>query len=253
MAPGRLTEKAAIVTGGGSGIGRAVCEVFAREGASVAVLDINGQHASETVKLLLTNHQNTHCFIETDVSSVENVKEAFLKSQKELSKTCTILINCAGILRGDSFVNMKDDDFDDVIRVNLRGSFLTSREFLKSLENVEDSNGSIVNISSLVGKMSYFGQGSYCASKHGVLGITKTIAAEYPLHKIRCNAVLPGAIDTPMISSINPELLEQVRKTIPMGRIGKPEEVANACLFLASDESSYVNGACLEVTGGVGV
>nr|XP_039255875.1 estradiol 17-beta-dehydrogenase 8-like [Styela clava] len=253
MSLGRLVGKSTLVTGGGSGIGRAICQVFAREGASVAVIDINRDAVSETLDQLPRNHGNLHCAIEADVTSSGRVKHVFAEAKDKLSKTSTILVNNAGIIRGDLLLDMKDDDFDDVIRINLRGSFLMAREFLRSLKDATDINGSLVNIASIAGITGNFGNADYCASKHGVVGLTKSIALEYPKHKVRCNAVLPGITDTPMAQSFDPKKIEQGVRQIPMRRLAKPEEIANACLFFASDESSYVNGACLEVTGGLNV
>nr|XP_039256714.1 estradiol 17-beta-dehydrogenase 8-like [Styela clava] len=252
MNTGRLAGKAAIVTGGSSGIGQAICRVFAKEGASVAVLDIDKIGIEETVKYLPTKFGNKHCFIECDVSLSEDVAKAFKIAEENLNKKASILVNCAAILKSCFFNDIPEKDFDEIIKVNLTGVFLMSKKFIASMSNETNAGnrGSLINISSIAGIRGSFQAGSYCASKFAVVGLTKTIALEYPKHKVRCNAVLPGGIDTPMLAGSCENIGERFISQTPMQRLGKPEEVANACLFLASEESSYVNGACLEVTGG---
>nr|XP_039256715.1 estradiol 17-beta-dehydrogenase 8-like [Styela clava] len=246
MSSGRLAGKAALVTGGGRGIGRAVCQVFAKEGASVAVLDIDEDGIKETIKLLQSDQNNKHCAVKADVSSPEQVEQAFKTAQHNLDKQITILVNCAGILKGTTI-----KEFDEVIKVNLRGTYLMSQKFVASLENSgveEETRGIVVNLSSLAGIRASVVSSPYSASKFGVIGLTKTMALEFQKQKVRFNAVLPDMIDTPMLGGV--DRTENAIKQNPMQRLGKPEEVANVCLFLASDESSYVNGACIEVTGG---
>nr|XP_039272818.1 estradiol 17-beta-dehydrogenase 8-like [Styela clava] len=251
----RLSGKAAIVTGGGSGIGRSVSELFAREGCSVAVLDLNQDGMDETLKLLDTNHDNVHCTIKVDVSSSDQAKEAFKTAEEKLGKKITVLVNCAGIaIAPFSFDQTEETVFDDAIRVNLKGTFIMCKQFLLSLKsfrtNSNDTRGTVVNISSILATKCVAEQTSYTASKIGVVGMTKTMALEYEKHKVRCNAVLPGPTLTPMIQRFSREFLQPIMDKIPMKRMAKPEEVARCILFLACDESSFVNGACLEINGG---
>lgn len=250
----RLSGKVAIVTGGGSGIGRAVCQVFAREGASVAVLDINVEGMTKTIELLSTTDSNKHCKIKVDIVSSEQVKQSLEETEEKLGKKANIVVNCAGITKGGILTDVNENDFDDVIRINLKGTFLMCKEFVKSLKESDmDGNenlGTIVNISSISGIRGFIEHTSYASSKFGVIGLTKTTASEYQTHRVRCNAVLPGATETPILQNLSEEFINMTRSQIPMNRFAKPEEIANACLFLASDESSYVNGACLEVCGG---
>nr|XP_039265690.1 estradiol 17-beta-dehydrogenase 8-like [Styela clava] len=254
----RFSGKAAVVTGGGSGIGRSVSELFAREGCSVAVLDLNQDGMEETLKVLDFDHGNTHCTIKADVTSSDQAKEAFKTAEEKLGIKITVLVNCAGIATSpSSFDQMKETDFDNVIQVNLKGTFIMCKQFLLSLENFNtnsnDTRATVVNISSIAGIKGIGEMSNYVASKFGVVGITKTLALEYGNHKVRCNAVSPGLTTTPILKVFSRDFLKAIEEGIPMKRLAKPEEIAKCILFLASDESSYVNGACLEITGGYGV
>nr|XP_039274314.1 estradiol 17-beta-dehydrogenase 8-like [Styela clava] len=253
----RLSGKAAIVTGGGSGIGRSVCKVFAREGCSVAVLDSNQDGIAETIKLMDSKQDCIHCSIKADVTSSDQVQKAFKTAEEELGKKVTVLINCAGIAQTQRFLSETEEQvFDDTIRVNLKGTFIMCKQFMMSLgisRDDEDTRGIIVNVSSRYGIQGFPGVSSYCSSKFGVIGLTKTAALEYAQHKVRCNAVLPGPTKTPLLETFPEDHIASLEKDIPMKRIAKPEEVASCILFLACEESSFVNGACLEVTGGYGL
>nr|XP_039266676.1 estradiol 17-beta-dehydrogenase 8-like [Styela clava] len=249
---GRLVGKAALVTGGASGIGRSVCQVFARDGASVAIVDINEEGIRETQSSLATDHGNAHFAIKANATSSKETKQAFCTAEEQLGKKISIVVNCAGIVRMASFDEMSESQFDDVINVNLKGTFLVSQEFVASFKtpNAETTRGSLINMSSIAGIRGFRTISSYSASKFGVIGLTKSIAMEYPRLRVRSNAVLPGLIDTPLTKNTDDSTRKTHLQRIPMGRTGRSEEMANACLFLASDESSYVNGACLEVSGG---
>ncbi|XP_039252963.2 3-oxoacyl-[acyl-carrier-protein] reductase FabG-like [Styela clava] len=254
MSFGRLAGKVALVTGGGSGIGKAVCKVFANEGASVAVLDVNGDSILKTAESLSRNHGNTHCAIPLDVTSQDQVKNSIKTAEETLGKKGDVLVNSAGIIRDNLLLKLTESQFDDVLNVNLKGTFLLAQEFARSLvEGDHKKPGSIINLSSIVGKTGNIGQTNYAASKAGVIGLTKTIALEFGKYNVRCNAVLPGFILTPMTEGIPDLIIEKLEGSIPLKRRGNPEEVANVCLFLASNESSYVTGTCLEVAGGLGV
>ncbi|XP_072885634.1 (3R)-3-hydroxyacyl-CoA dehydrogenase isoform X2 [Hemitrygon akajei] len=207
----RLSSRLALVTGGGNGIGRAVCQRFADEGASVAVVDIDESSANETLKSLRCNEQKHSVFL-TDVTSPQSVH---------------------------SLVS------------SIQGTFLVIQAVAKALINSGTKKGSIINLGSIVGKVGNLGQANYTASKAGVVALTKTSAKELARFGIRCNAILPGFIDTPMTAKVPPKVLDKVLQLVPMGRLGDPSEVANVCAFLASDDSSYITGASLEVTGGL--
>ncbi|XP_077975164.1 (3R)-3-hydroxyacyl-CoA dehydrogenase-like [Styela clava] len=206
MSIGRLIGTAAIVTGGGSGIGRAICQKFAKEGASVAILDINSEGITRTLNELPSNRANKHCAIKINVSSSEQVKNSLMLAEEKLGMRSTILVNSAGIAKLKAFSKVDDATFDNILNVNLRGTFLMTKEFLKmTSKNTSSGNdilGSVINISSMAGKMGSAGQGPYCAFKFGVIGLTKTFAVEFPKHKVRCNAVLPGMTDTPILDGV---------------------------------------------------
>ncbi|KAK2158506.1 hypothetical protein LSH36_168g01020 [Paralvinella palmiformis] len=212
---GVLAGKLALVTGAGGGIGRAVCQLFAREGARLAVVDIKESKAKETLSSLEGVH---HCF-QADISSSSSVNELLKKITSNISGVPSLIVNCAGITRDSFLLKMEEKTFDDVININL--------------------------------KIGNLGQSNYAASKAGVIGLTKTAAKELAGFGIRCNVVLPGFIETSMTDCIPIKVIDMMVKQTPLGRMGQPEEVAEACLFLASDRSSYITGSAIEVTGGL--
>ncbi|CAI5456262.1 unnamed protein product [Caenorhabditis angaria] len=241
-----LAGKVAVVTGGGSGIGRAICKRLADNGASIVVADVKHAAALDTVKLL--GPSQAHIPAECDVSSPEAVnklKELVGKNGNPVS----VLVNCAGITQDSTLLKMPKAKWDSVVGVNLTGVFLVSQAFAKySVET--QSPLSIINVSSIVGKTGNFGQTNYAATKAGVIGFTKSAAKELAKKNVRVNAVLPGFIKTPMTEAMPPQVLAEICSGIPMGRMGEDDEIAKSVLFLASDLSSYVTGAALEVTGG---
>lgn len=247
MASGLLAGRLALVTGAGSGIGRAVCQAFAREGARLAAVDLHEKGLAPVLSLPGDNRAFTF-----DISdSAESMQSLFSDVQKAFSQTPSCIVNCAGITQDSFLLKMPEKDFDQVIQVNLKGSFLITQAAGRSMVQNRVYNGSIVHMSSIVAKVGNLGQVNYSASKAGVLGLTKSAAKELAKHGIRVNAVMPGFIDTPLVESVPDKVMDMLIKTIPLGRIGKPSEIADACLFLASDKSSYITGACLEVTGGM--
>uniref|UniRef100_UPI00398F0527 (3R)-3-hydroxyacyl-CoA dehydrogenase isoform X2 n=1 Tax=Pristiophorus japonicus TaxID=55135 RepID=UPI00398F0527 len=214
----RLRSRLALVTGGGSGIGRAVCQRFAKEGAAVAVVDIDEGAATETLRTLHRDHQQHSVFV-ADVTSSESVRSLVSQIQSQFSRPPCVAVNCAGITMDSLLLKMQEEAFDRVLQVNL--------------------------------KVGNLGQANYTASKAGVVALTKTSAKELARYGIRCNTILPGFIDTPMAAKVPQKVLDTVLRLVPMGRLGDPSEVADVCVFLASDDSSYVTGASLEVTGGL--
>jgi len=243
-----LTGKLALVTGGGRGIGRAVCQVLARENAQVVVTDLSWDSCNATVETL---SKEKHLAIENDVSCMTSVKSCFQQILAEYSRAPDIVVNSAGITRDKIMLRMKEEDFDKVVDVNLKGTFLVTQTAAGMMKD-NSIKGSIVNIASIVGKTGNIGQANYSASKAGVVAFTKTSAKELGRFGIRVNVILPGFIKTPMTDAV-PEKVknELVVPRIPLGRMGEPEEIAQVAAFLVSSKASHVTGAAVEVTGGL--
>ncbi|XP_076822224.1 (3R)-3-hydroxyacyl-CoA dehydrogenase-like [Clavelina lepadiformis] len=249
---GRLAGKVAVVTGAASGIGKAICSKFALEGASVMMVDRSREGMEQVQPCLSTKFDNKHHLADGDVADMAFAKDLFSNVKENYGKHGDVLVNCAGIIRDSLLINMDESRFDEVIQTNLKSVFVMTKSFIDTLNHPGGMDpASIINISSIVGKGGNTGQANYAASKAGVILFTKSVGFEMGRFGIRCNSVLPGFIKTPMTEQVPEPLLEKVRKQIPMKRFGMPEEIANACLFLASDESSYVNCSALEVTGGL--
>ncbi|CAF0730931.1 unnamed protein product [Didymodactylos carnosus] len=240
-----LKNTVSLITGASSGIGRSVAHLFASEQSQVCAVDINNNG--------LDSHHYT--FV-TDICKRDNVIKLADDIFEKLKRHPTIIVNAAGITRDSLFHKMKEQDFDDVINVNLKGTFLINQIFCQKLLEQQQfqqtiMDVSIINIASIVGKHGNIGQCNYSASKAGVEAMTKSMAKEISKFGIRCNTILPGFIQTPMTDKIPEKIRERVKTTIGMQRFGQPEEIASVCLFLASKASSYVNGASIEVTGGL--
>ncbi|XP_077555300.1 (3R)-3-hydroxyacyl-CoA dehydrogenase-like [Haemaphysalis longicornis] len=244
----QLAGRLALVTGGGSGIGRAVCKALSSEGARVIAADKNKEGAAATINEL-TGLQE-HRAVEVDVGNADSVSSLFAEIKKVYSAPVSIVVNCAGIVRNSYLIDMSEEVFDDVLKINLKGTYLVTQAAAREMVSSAVPHGTIVNISSIVGKTGTASQCSYVASKAGVVGFTKSVALELAKHNIRCNAIMPGFIETPMVAAVPENVLAKFVPSIPMGRIGKPEELASAVLFLCSPGSSYVTGTVLEVTGG---
>ncbi|KAL0106699.1 hypothetical protein PUN28_015325 [Cardiocondyla obscurior] len=244
-----IAGKLALVTGAGSGIGREVCRVFAREGAKVVATDLNIKTAMETTATL---EGKGHVALNVEVSDRKSVEAAFEQVLKQFSKPPTIIVNSAGITRDNFLVKLSDSNFGDVIDVNLKGTFLVMQTAVKAMIAANATeNSSIINISSIIGKLGNIGQSNYSASKAGVIAMTRSACMEFGQFGIRVNVVLPGFIDTPITTTVPDKVKELFIKNVPLRRIGKPQEVAEVIAFLASDKSSYINGASIEVTGGM--
>ncbi|XP_029649260.1 estradiol 17-beta-dehydrogenase 8 [Octopus sinensis] len=248
---GLLSGRLALVTGAASGIGRSVCEVFAREGARVAAVDVQAPGLQETLKLLKSATPGNHYAFPTDISLPQSVAEMMDQVSKQFQDVPTVAVNCAGITRDNLLIRSTDEDFDKVIDVNLKGTYLVMKAVAQMMMTKHVECGSIVNIASIVGQYGNIGQCNYSASKAGVEGLSKSAAKELSRFNIRVNSVLPGFIATPMTEKVPEKILQQVTKLIPMQRLGTPEDIAEVCLFLASKRSGYVNGASIEVSGGL--
>ncbi len=242
-----LDKKVAIVTGGAQGIGAAIAERLAGEGASVAVVDINLEKALETAERVRQAGVDADAY-RVDVSNTEAVKQVVAEIVKRFGRV-DILVNNAGITRDGLLLTMSEQDWDLVIAVNLKSIFNFTKAIARQM--IKQKSGSIVNVSSVVGLMGNAGQINYSASKAGVIGATKTSAKELASRNIRVNAVCPGYIQTAMTDKLDDKARQTLIDYIPAKELGQPADVANAVLFLASDLASYVTGETLRVDGGM--
>lgn len=245
----RLANKVALITGGGSGIGKESCLLFAREGAKVVVVDLKEETAEATAKQI---GANARAFA-ADVSKAKDA-EGMVKFAEEQFGRLDIVFNNAGVFHpdDDSVTNTSEDIWNLVIDVNLKGVFLGCKYAIPAL--LRAGGGSIINTASFVAIMGAAApQIAYTASKGGVLSMTREIAVEFARKNIRANSLCPGPVETPLLAELLSDPVRRQRRLvhIPPGRFGKPEEMANAALFLASDESSFVNGATFLVDGGI--
>ncbi|RPJ48738.1 MAG: 3-oxoacyl-ACP reductase FabG [Betaproteobacteria bacterium] len=243
----RLKDKVAIITGAGRGIGQATAIKFTREGAKVVVCDIRQDWIDETVKLC----QEAGGTAMGQIADVRDMKslEALVNATVGKWGRIDCLVNNAGIVADAQLKNMTEDQFDRVIEINLKGVYNCTRAVVNQM--IAQQSGVILNSSSIVGLYGNFGQTNYAASKFAVIGMVKTWARELGRKGIRANAVCPGFISTPILGSIPDKVIHALEERVPMGRLGKPEEIANTFAFLASDEASYITGAVLEVSGGL--
>ncbi|WP_374567853.1 3-oxoacyl-ACP reductase FabG [Ideonella sp.] len=245
----RLTDKICIVTGAAQGIGLATALKFAREGAVVVVCDLKQEALDAAVAQCLAAGGRAEGHL-VDVTKREQV-DAMVAAVKARHGRIDVLVNNAGITRDARLQKMSQAQFDAVIDVNLRGVFHCAQAVADTM--VEQGQGVILNASSVVGLYGNFGQTNYAAAKFGVIGFTKTWSRELGPKGVRVNAVAPGFIETPILATIPEKVLGHMREQVPLKRLGRPEEIANVYAFLASDEASYVNGAVLEVSGGMTV
>ncbi|XP_074872013.1 (3R)-3-hydroxyacyl-CoA dehydrogenase [Carettochelys insculpta] len=248
----RLRSALALVTGGSSGIGRAVCARLAQEGALVVVADRNEAGAAETMQGLPRGEPGQeHEAFGVDVGSAPSVEELMTRIRGRFSAPPRVCVNCAGITMDEFLLKQTEAAFDEVLRVNLKGTFLVTQAVARRMVEGGVPGGSIINMGSIVGKVGNLGQVSYSASKAGVEGLTKTAAKELARFGIRCNVVLPGFVVSPMTDKVPAKVLQKFAGMVPLGRLGDPAEVADVCAFLASDDSRYITGASVEVTGGL--
>ncbi len=243
----RLKDKNALITGGAQGIGKAIALGMAKEGANIGIADVNIENAENTALEVRTSGVKSIA-VKLDVSRQDNVSNTFQTFVKELG-ALDILVNNAGITRDTVLLRMKEEDWDAVLNVNLKGSFLCSKEAVKIM--AKQRSGKIISISSVVAFIGNPGQANYSSSKAALIGLTKTIAKEYASRGIRANAIAPGFIQTAMTDALTDEVKGEMKRAIPLGQFGTPEDVANIVIFLASNESDYITGQVIHVNGGM--
>jgi len=243
-----LKDRVAIVTGGAQGIGYAVADILAQRGASVMVADVLADKAETAAKEIAdkTGRKVSAAFVNvTDSASVKAMVDATIEKFGKVD----ILVNNAGITRDNLLMRISDDDWDAVLDINLKGAFHCAQAVVRSM--MKQKHGRIINISSVSGVVGQAGQTNYSSSKAGLLGFTKALAKEVGSRNITVNAVAPGFIETRLTVNLPQELKDFSIKLTPVGRFGKPEDIAYAVAFLASDEASFITGATLQVDGGM--
>jgi 3-oxoacyl-[acyl-carrier protein] reductase len=243
----KLEGRVALVTGASQGIGHACALALAREGASVAVAARNQPKLEELVSQIAASGGKAAAFV-MDVAEEDQVKAGIKSALAQFGKI-DILVNNAGITRDQLVMRMKRADWDSVLNTNLTSAYLCIQSVIPSM--LKQRWGRIINIASIFGQMGQAGQANYSASKAGLIGLTMAIAREVASRSITCNAVAPGFIETNMTAALSAEFKETAVKMIPLGRVGKPEDVASAVSFLASEEASYITGHVLNVNGGM--
>ncbi len=240
--------RVAIITGGSRGIGRAIAELLASRGADLVIADYQIDLANSTASEIAEQTGQKVIAVEVDVSKLEMAQKMSKVVVEQFGKI-DILVNNAGITRDDLLMRMKEEDWDDVININLKGAWNCSKAVIRPM--MKKRYGRIVNISSVSGQAGQAGQTNYSASKAGLIGFTKAMAREVATRGIAVNAVAPGFIPTALTNELPGELKDYILSATPMGRMGTPEEIAFAVAFLASDEASYITGQVLGVDGGM--
>ena len=245
----KLENKVAIITGGAAGIGKATATLFAHEGAKVVIWDLDEIRGNELAKEL-TAKNLIACFEKVNTANYNEIENA-AKAVFDKFGSIDILINNAGITRDSTLKKMTPEQWQQVIDVNLTGVFYCTKIISEYM--LQKNYGRIVNASSVVGLYGNFGQTNYVATKSGLIGMTKTLGRELGRKGITVNAIAPGFIATEMVAKMPAEVIDQMKSKVPVGRLGAPVDIANAYLFLASDDASYINGTVLSVDGGMTV
>lgn len=246
-----LLGKRALVTGGTRGIGRAIVQRFLEAGASVVFFGTNSELGASVVAELESKKRAgaSLAFVNVDVSSASAVEEGFKRASEALGGDVEILVNNAGITRDNLLMKMSEEDWDQVLAINLKAAFLTAKAAIRSM--VRARRGKIINITSVVGLTGNAGQANYAASKAGLIGLTKSLAKEYASRGIQVNAIAPGFIETAMTDKLSDQVKEKILSEIPLARLGKAEEIAGVAVFVASPLADYVTGQTLAVDGGM--
>ena len=241
-------NKVAFITGASRGIGYAIAEALANDGVDIAGIDINISELQSAMKIIEDSTGRRALAIKADVGDFASMENAAAEVNKVFGKI-NILVNNAGITRDNLILRMKDSEWDDVMRINLTGTFNCTRAVIKGM--VKNRYGRIISIASIVGLMGNVGQANYAASKAGIIGFTKSIAREYANRGVTANAIAPGFIETDMTRKLPEDVKKILLSQIPMGKLGMPEDVADAVRFLASDEAKYITGQVIHVNGGM--
>lgn len=244
-----LKGKTAIITGATRGIGKGIAEVFAQNGCNVAFTFASSVEKAKVLEKELSEKYDVKVKgYQSDASDFDAAQKLVDDVLKDFGGV-DVVVNNAGITRDNLLLRMSLEDYENVIRVNLNSVFNLTKAVIRPM--MRQRKGSIINMSSIVGRRGNAGQANYAASKAGLLGFTKSVALELGSRNIRCNAIAPGFIETEMTEKLDPKVVEEWRATIPLKRGGTPEDIANACLFLASDLSDYITGQVLSVDGGM--
>jgi 3-oxoacyl-[acyl-carrier protein] reductase len=243
-----LSGKTVVVTGSGRGIGKGIAEACAKQHANVVVQDIDEKTANETAQEIATKYGVKAVGVVGNVAKKEDAIKIAEAAKKLGDGKIWGLVNNAGITKDSMLKKMTEDQWDAVMSVNLKGIFLVTQA---CIEAMTETGGSVVNISSIVGKAGNIGQTNYCASKAGVVGFTKALAKEYARFQVRSNAIQPGFIKTPMTDAIPEKVVQGLVAQIPLQKMGMPEDIANAVVFLLSNMASYITGTVIEVAGGM--
>lgn len=243
-----LKDKVALITGASRGIGRAIAQKFAQQGAQVAFTFLSSVEKGKALEDELSAYGVKAKGYRSDASDFQAAEELAAEVVKEFGRI-DVLVNNAGLTIDGLLLRMSEEQWDQVIRVNLKSVFNLTKAVSKNM--IRAKSGSIINLTSVVGIKGNAGQANYAASKAGIIGFTKSIALELGSRNIRSNAIAPGFIETEMTDAVDPKAIEEWKQQIPMKRGGKPEEVADACVFLASDMSNYITGQVLQVDGGM--
>ena len=242
-----LNNKVALITGGGQGIGQVIGENLASMGAHVVLADINVENAKKSVANITAKGGSASAAL-LNVADPVNVQQIFNSIVKEFNQL-DILVNNAGITKDGLLVRMKENDWDSVLTVNLKGSFLCAQQAAKQM--MKQRKGAIVNIASIVGIMGNAGQANYSASKAGLIGLTKTMARELAPRNVTVNAIAPGFIDTEMTRVLDEKVRDKLIEQIPLARLGLPQDISHSVAFLVSDQASYITGQVINVNGGM--
>lgn len=245
---GLLKDKTALVTGATRGIGKGIAETFAKQGANIAFTYSSSVEAASALEKELAKHGVKAKGYQSNAAKFDAAQELAAEVLEEFG-SIDVLVNNAGITKDNLLMRISEEDFDAVIEVNLKSVFNLTKAVIRPM--MKQRSGSIINMSSVVGVQGNAGQANYAASKAGMLGFTKSVALELGSRNIRCNAIAPGFIETEMTASLDEKVVDGWRQAIPLKRGGTPEDIANTCVFLASDMSAYITGQTLNVDGGM--